>query len=240
VELLVVTLAHTSPGKDAEGLARVRMISDTVRNAPGLMNARFYRSREPDSYYFLLTTWEDEKFWQKAQERYSPRNLLLAADRKLLSAPPEQWLMHYLWGYSRPSAQPDIAAAHVANIRSDQADRIERGWTESLRRQALEPMLAFAFLARGSSEDAMRQNGSPTMSGNRNGSAMALQTYDTVFLNLLSWPGETHRQDFYADQNYKAINTVLKSMGAVRVLALDPFDTPAEGSAGTPSPTIPG
>src|ERR1700724_1173067 len=115
MELLVVTLAHISAGKDAEGLARVRLISDTVRNAPGLMNARFYRSREPDSYYFLLTTWENEEFWQKAQERYSPRNLLLAADRELLTAPPEQWLMHYLWGYSRPSAQPDIAAAHVAN-----------------------------------------------------------------------------------------------------------------------------
>ena len=230
MELLVVTLAHTSPGRDAEGLARVRLISDTVRNAPGLMNARFYRSREPDSYYFLLTTWEDEEFWQKAQERYSPRNLLLGSDKELLTASPEQWLMHYLWGYSRPSAQPDIAAAHVANIRPDQADRIERGWIESLRRQALEPTLAFAFLARGSSEDAMMPYVSPAPNppmpgntGNHKGSASPLRTYGTVFLNLLSWPGETHRQDFYADQNYKAINTVLKSMGAVRILALDPL-----------------
>jgi heme-degrading monooxygenase HmoA len=230
MELLVVTLAHISAGKDAEGLARVRLISDTVRNAPGLMNARFYRSREPDSYYFLLTTWENEEFWQKAQERYSPRNLLLAADRELLTAPPEQWLMHYLWGYSRPSAQPDIAAAHVANIRPEQADRIERGWIESLRRQALEPTLAFAFLARGSSEDVIRPYVSPVPNtplsgnnGNYKGSTSSLQTYGEVFLNLLSWPGETHRQDFYADQNYKAINTVLKSMGVVRVLALDPL-----------------
>jgi hypothetical protein len=230
MELLVVTLAHISAGKDAEGLARVRLISDTVRNAPGLMNARFYRSREPDSYYFLLTTWENEEFWQKAQERYSPRNLLLVADRKLLTAPPEQWLMHYLWGYSRPSAQPDIAAAHVANIRPEQADRIERGWIESLRRQALEPTLAFAFLARGSSADTIRPYISPVPdtplsgnNGNHKGSASSPRTYGEVFLNLLSWPGETHRQDFYADQNYKAINTVLKSMGVVRVLALDPL-----------------
>jgi hypothetical protein len=230
MELLVVTLAHISAGKDTEGLARVRLISDTVRNAPGLMNARFYRSREPDSYYFLLTTWENEEFWQKAQERYSPRNLLLVADRELLTAPPEQWLMHYLWGYSRPSAQPDIAAAHLANIRPDQADRIERGWIESLRRQALEPTLAFAFLARGSSEDTIRPYVSPLpntplsgTNGNHKGSASSPLTYGEVFLNLLSWPGETHRQDFYADQNYKAINTVLKSMGVVRVLALDPL-----------------
>lgn len=223
MELLVVTLAYTSAGKDAEGLARVRQISGTVRNAPGLVNIRFYRSREHDSYYFLLTTWEDEKFWQKAQERYNPRNLLLAADTKLLSTPPEQWLMHYLWGYSRPSAQPEIAAAHIANIRPDQADRIERGWTESLRRQTLEPTLAFAFLARGSSENATKQDSSPIIPGDHNGSTKLLQTYDTVFLNLLSWPGETYRQDFYADQNYKAINTVLKSIDAVRILALDPL-----------------
>lgn len=230
MELLVVTLAHISTGKDAEGLARVRLISDTVRNAPGLMNARFYRSREPDSYYFLLTTWENEEFWQKAQERYSPRNLLLVADRELLTAPPEQWSMHYLWGYSRPSAQPDIAAAHLANIRPEQAERIERGWIESLRRQALEPTLAFAFLARGSSEDTIRPYVSPLphtplsgANGYHKGSASSPRTYGEVFLNLLSWPGETHRQDFYADQNYKAINTVLKSMGVVRVLALDPL-----------------
>ena len=230
MELLVATLAHISAGKDAEGLARIRLISDTVLNAPGLMNARFYRSREPDSYYFLLTTWENEELWQKSQERYSPRNLLLVADRELLTAPPEQWLMHYLWGYSRPSAQPDIAAAHLANIRPEQAERIERGWIESLRRQALEPTLAFAFLARGSSEDTIRPYVSPLpntplsgASGNHKESASSPRTYGEVFLNLLSWPGETHRQDFYADQNYKAINTVLKSMGTVRVLALDPL-----------------
>ncbi|HJT56337.1 MAG TPA: antibiotic biosynthesis monooxygenase [Ktedonobacteraceae bacterium] len=225
MELLVVTLAHTSPGKDAEGLARVRLIADTIRNAPGLMNARFYRSREKDAYYFLLTTWENEEFWQKAQARYSPRNLLQGSDKALLIAPPEQWLMRYLWGYSRPSAQPNIAAAHVATIRSDQADRIERGWVESLRRQAMEPTLAFAFLARGDSEDALPHS-SPktnTLLSGRNGNSDSPAFLQTTFLNILSWPTETHRYDFYADQNYKAINTVLSSMGTVRILALDPL-----------------
>ena len=226
MELLVVTLAHISPGKDAEGLARVRLIADTIRNAPGLMNGRFYRSREKDAYYFLLTTWENEEFWQKAQARYSPRNLLQGSDKTLLIAPPEQWLMRYLWGYSRPSAQPNIAAAHVAAIRSDQADRIERGWVESLRRQAMEPTLAFAFLARGDSEDALSAYASPktnTLISGRNGNNDSPSSLQTTFLNILSWPTETHRYDFYADQNYKAINTVLSSMGTVRILALDPL-----------------
>ncbi len=230
MELLVVTLAHTSPGKDTDALERMRLISETIRNASGLMNARVYRSREPDSYYFLLTSWEDEEFWQKAQARYSPRNLLLGSDRELLSAPPEQWLMHYLWGYSRPSAQPNIAAVHIATIRSDQADRVERGWIESLRRQAMEPMLAFAFLARGKSEDALLPDSSPESGIPQQGvkddhkeAPSSLQTNGNTFLNLLSWPDETHRMDFYADQNYKAINTVLHSIGAVRVLELEPL-----------------
>src|SRR5712691_11195465 len=161
MELLVVTLAHTTTGKDADGLTRVRLISETVRNAPGLVNARFYRSKEPDSYYFLLTTWEEEDFWQKAQERYSPRDLLVGSTGELLTAPPEQWVMHYLWGYSRPSAQPNIAAAHLVHVRPDAIDRVQRTWIEGLRRLAVQPALAFAFLARGRNEDTSLLQPSP-------------------------------------------------------------------------------
>ncbi len=41
MELLAVTLAHITPGRDADGLARIRLISDSVRNAPGLVISRF-------------------------------------------------------------------------------------------------------------------------------------------------------------------------------------------------------
>lgn len=228
MELLVVTLAHTTPGRDVEGLTRVRLISDTIRNAPGFVHARFYRSREPDAYYFLLTTWEDEESWKKAQDRYSPKDLLLGSDSKLLAAPPEQWLMQYLWGYSRPSSQANIAAAHLANVRPDTADRIERGWIEGLRRQAAEPTLAFAFLARGRNEDSTglpvhtAPNATPTnhMDDHK---GTSLHIPGATFLNLLSWPGEMQRQEFYINQNYKAISSLLNSMGVVRVLALDPL-----------------
>ena len=127
MELLVVTLAHITPGRDTDGLAHIRLISDTVRNAPGLVISRFYRSRGHDSYYFMLTTWEDEESWRRAQERYNPKQLLLGSTAELLIDPPEQWLMHYLWGYSRPAAVPILAAAHLATIRADQADRTQRG-----------------------------------------------------------------------------------------------------------------
>jgi len=221
MELLVATLAHTVVGKDADGLARLRHISDAVRNAPGLVNARFYRSREPESYYFMLTTWEDEEFWNKAQDRYNPKNLLIGSTGELLTAPPEQWLMRYLWGYSRPSAQPAIAAAHLVTVRPDQVERVERSWIEGLRQQAAQLALAFAFLARGRNEDTLIPQHTPALN-NKNAIESSANEYSSNFLNLLSWPGETQRKDFYADQNYKVITGLLSSVGVVRLLLLDP------------------
>ncbi len=222
MELLVATLAHVAVGKDDDGPARLRFIAETVRNAPGLVNARFYHSREPESYYFMLATWEDEDTWYKAQDRYSPENLLRGSTGELLTAPPEQWLMHYLWGYSRPSAQPVIAAAHVVTVRQNQADRVERSWIEGLRRQATQPTLAFAFLARDRNEDSVLIH-DPSTLNNKHATTGSANIHSSNFLNLLSWPGETHRKDFYADENYKAISGFLSSMGVVRVLALDPL-----------------
>jgi heme-degrading monooxygenase HmoA len=222
MELLVATLAHMAMGKDEDDTTRLRLISETMQNAPGLINARFYRSREPDSYYFILTTWENEDFWYKAQDRYNPKNLLRGGTAELFTAHPEQWLMQYLWGYSRPSAQPAIASAHIVTVRPEQADRVERSWIEGLRRQVTQPALAFAFLARGRNEDSTFIDDQSTLN-NVKFSKVSANNYSSNFLNLLSWPGETQRKDFYSDQNYKAINGFLSSVGVVRVLALDPM-----------------
>jgi hypothetical protein len=222
MELLVATLAQMAVGKDVDGPARLRFISETMRNAPGIVNVRFYRSREPESYYFMLTTWEDEDFWYKAQDRYSPKNLLIGSADELMTVPPEQWLMRYLWGYSRPSAQPVIAAAHVATVRPDQADRVEQRWIDGLRRQAAQPTLAFAFLARGIYEDSSLTHDASALN-NQHATEGSATLYSANFLNLLSWPGETQRKDFYTDQNYKAISGFLSSVGVVRLLALDPL-----------------
>jgi heme-degrading monooxygenase HmoA len=222
MELLVATLAHMAIDKDGDSTTRLRLISETMNNAPGLVNARFYRSREPESYYFILTTWEDEDFWHKAQDRYNPKNLLRGSTAELLTTNPEQWLMHYLWGYSRPSAQPAIAAAHIVTVRPGQAERVERSWIEGLRKQVTQPSLAFAFLARGRNEDSAFIHDQSTVINIKFAQA-STNNYSSNFLNLLTWPGETQRKDFYADQNYKAITGFLSSVGVVRVLALDPM-----------------
>ena len=221
--LLVVTLAHTAVDKEAEGLARIHWIADTVRNAPGLVTSRFYRSRGQESYYFLLTTWEDEESWQNAQERHNPKQLLLGSAMEILIAPPEQWLMRYLWGYSRPAAEPILAAAHLATIRADQAERTQRGWIESLRRQAVQPALAFAFLARGMHEPtALPLELTATRPVNMPRGDTPYQQ-GSVFLNLLSWASEADREEFYANQNYVAISRFLSSVGIIQILTLDPL-----------------
>jgi len=222
MELLVATLAHIASGSEDDGTTRLRLISENIQNAPGLVNARFYRSREPEVFYFMLTTWEDEEIWYKAREKYNPRDLLRGSTTELLTTQPEQWLMRYIWGYSRPSVQPAIAAAHIVTVRQDQVERVERNWMQGLRRQVKQPALAFAFLAKGSNEDTTFSHNHRAVNNIKFNETSA-NSYSSNFLNLLSWPNETQRKDFYTDQHYKAISGFLSSVGVVRVLALDPM-----------------
>jgi quinol monooxygenase YgiN len=221
MELLVVTLAHILPGRDAEGLASIHLISDTIRNAVGLVSASFYRSRDNESYYFMLTTWEDEDCWLKAQEHYNPKQLFLGSAAELLVDPPKQWLMHYLWGYCRPAAESIMAVAHLGTIRPDQAERTQRGWIENLRRQEVQPTLSFAFLARGFNEDFMPSQAA--LLAKTNGGSDRLYRHGSIFLNLLSWGSQADREDFYADANYKAISRFLSGVGIVQIIELDPL-----------------
>ncbi len=221
MELLVVTLAHILPGRDVEGLASIRLISDTIRNAVGLVSASFYRFRNNESYYFMLTTWEDEDCWLKAQDHYNPKQLLLGSAAELLLDPPEQWLMRYLWGYCRPTAESIMAAAHLGTIRPDQAERAQRGLIECLRRQAVQPTLSFAFLARGFNEDFMPSQAA--IIAKANGGSDRLYSHGSIFLNLLSWGSQADREDFYADAHYQAISRFLSGMGIVQIMELDPL-----------------
>ncbi len=220
MELLVVTLAHIIPVREEDGQARMRLIADTVRNAAGLISARFYRDRGQKAFYFVLTTWEDEESWHRAQERCDPKSLLLSSASDLLLRLPEQWLMHYLWGYSRPAAVPVLAAAHLATLHPDQVERMLRSWIESLRRQAISPLLAFAFLARGVNEDMLAQSAAAELASPGNSNAHAR---GSIFLNFLSWASEVEREEFYMDANYQAISRLLGSVGALQILTLEPL-----------------
>jgi quinol monooxygenase YgiN len=218
-ELLVVTLAYTITGRDADVLTRVRLIADTVRNAPGLVTSRFYRSRGNDAYYLMLTTWNDDESWRRAQERHNPKHLLLGSAVGLLTAPPQQWLMRYLWGYSRPLANPLLAAAHLAHIRKEQASYVQQGWIEGLRQPAVQAPLAFSFLARGIHEEGTASSSAATPASE--GQEEAPYHLGSVLLNLFSWASDNEREQFYADANYQDINRFVSSTGIVRILPLE-------------------
>src|SRR2546429_5022833 len=218
MELLVVTLAHIIAGRDADILARIRQIADTVRNAPGLVTSHMYRGREQDSYYFMLTTWEDAESWQKAQERYDPRQHLLAT-ADLLVSPPEQWLMHYQWGYSRPAKQPIVSAAHITTLRPDQARLAQREWITGLRKQTTKPTLAFAFLAQEIDRDATAPfHTVKTQRPEARAEEKFVYYQGTTLLNFLSWASETEREEFYRDPHYQSVKKLLQSLAVTRIL----------------------
>lgn len=221
MELLVVTLAQVSPAREADALSRMRIISDTVRNAPGLLNARLYSSKQPGISYCMLTTWENAEWWQKAQERHSPYSLIQDSPGGIFHTPPDQWLMQYLWGYSRPRAQPMVAAAHLALVRPEMAERVQQSWLESLGRQAVEPILAFALLARNLAEEPQPASVEGAFASS-NASHSSIQQ-GAIFFNLLSWPDERYREDFYANEHYQNMSGLLSRTGMVHVLTLDPL-----------------
>lgn len=222
MELLVVTLAQVNPAREADALSRMRIISDTIRNAPGLLNARFYSSKQPGISYCMLTTWENSEWWQKAQERYSPYGLVQDSPAGIFQTPPDQWLMQYLWGYSRPRAQPVVAAAQLALVRPEMAERVQQSWLESLSQQAVEPILAFALLARNLDEEPQSVSAEGMSVSVSNPPRSSIQQ-GAIFFNLLSWPDERYREDFYADKPYQDMRGLLNRTGMVHALALEPI-----------------
>lgn len=213
-----MTLAHTSGSRDVDVLARIRLIADAVRNAPGMIESRFYRGRGQEPYYLALTTWDNDESWHRAQERHNPGQLLLDHCAGLLTIPPEQRLMRYLWGYSRSTAIATTAAAHLATLRSAQADAIQQEWLRRLRQQSLQSILSFSFLARGTHESvsSLKTPASATPTESPDAASTG-----GILLNLLSWVSDSDRKEFYAHPDYHAMHKIANSAGKMHVLPLE-------------------
>ena len=72
MELLVATLAHLASGSEDDGTTRLRHIAETIQNAPGLVNARFYRSREPELFFSCSPPGKMKKFGTKPRKDTIP------------------------------------------------------------------------------------------------------------------------------------------------------------------------
>ena len=219
-ELLVVTLVYTLPDRDADALAHIRHIGETMRNATGLVTSYFYRSREQQPSYFLLTTWEDEENWQQARENYNPAVLLLARP-DLLAALPEQWYMYYCWGYSRPARLQTVATTHIATIQSDAFEATHKAWLQELRKQAKQFTFTFGFLAYGVADAQLEYATVNAVTETVNAD---LIKKGNVLLTFISWPSDTDRVAFYRSNAYRAMSAMVEQKSNMsHLLTLDPL-----------------
>ncbi len=217
-ELLVVTLVYTLPDKDTDTLAHIRLISDSMRNATGLVTSQFYHTREPQPSYLLLNTWEDEESWQQARERHNPLDLLLARPH-LLATRPRQWYMHYRWGYSRPARPQLVATTHIATVRADAFETTHMAWLQELRKLAAQFTFTFGFLAYGIADTHIEHTKTNA----------ATETLDTdlikqgnVLLTFMSWASDTERVAFYSSKAYQRMSALLGQQSDTHMLTLDP------------------
>jgi quinol monooxygenase YgiN len=221
MELLVVTLAYIQPGQDANAQATLQQVVDTVRSAIGIITVRVYRGREHGLYYLLMTTWEDEESWHKAQDRYDPRTHLLERPELLLTAP-EQWLMSYQWGYTRPARTSNISTAHIMTIPAGLEATAQQAWIDAFQRQALAPTLAFAFLARGIDRDATAPRRA-IKKGQQQELPKNIYQQGPILLSFLSWASEIEREEFYTSSPYRVLQKKVEAAGISRILPLDPL-----------------
>jgi quinol monooxygenase YgiN len=219
-ELLVVTLAHVLPGKEREARAHIRALAETLQSAVGLTSTRIYRGRDNGIAYLLLTTWEDEESWLKAQERHTPKGLLLSA-QDVFTAVPEQWIMYYIWGYTRPTAPSQLAVVHLITVTPQMIQTLQTGWLSGLRQPDLQALLTFAFLARGINDTPTSTRIATT--SHVGGYREIFKLQSSLLLSFLSWSNEVEREDFYAHAGYQSIKSIAEREGSIHTIPLEPI-----------------
>jgi hypothetical protein len=189
-----------------------------MRRANGLVTSSFYRSREQQPSYFLLSTWEDEESWQQAQERYNPIALLLAHP-DLLATLPEQWYLYYRWGYSRPARLQTVATTHITTVQADTIEATHTAWLQELRKQTTQFTFTFGFLAYGIADTHIEHNAANAVTETLN---VDLIKKGNVLLTFISWPSDTERVAFYRSHAYQKMSAILGQKSNTYMLILDP------------------
>lgn len=220
MEILIGTMAYTTARYEAEVSTSVRLIIDTLQNAPGLVSARFYRGQGPLPYYLFFTTWADEESWQRAQRHYNPGELLLSAASDLLTAPPEQWHMHYIWGYHQPALPSNLAAAHIASVPPDKTKTCQQEWLHALRQQAILSLVGYSFLACGEHTNSSQRKDKAAHFSEAD-EEETIRIHKSVFVNLFSWNSETDKRAFYASSHYQTLDQLIRKLGSMRILQLE-------------------
>lgn len=215
-ELLVTTIAHIQAGRDADILAQMQFIKDTIQRAPGLVAFHTYRSREPRTAYLITSIWESYESWRIENERHDLQMLLLTRP-DLLTKPPEQWYMHYCWGYRRPARPQTLSTMYIAQMPPEVLPAIRQAYLHEIRQQAAQFVFSGGFLAQGRDEFTRQRstNAEPTETS-------PIQQDNTLLINI-SWSSENEQVTFTNGEGYQRLANILGRQSTIQMLTLDPL-----------------
>jgi heme-degrading monooxygenase HmoA len=168
VETLHALLLRPYPGHNEEVLRQLGFIAERLPPIPGLLAARFFRSREEDQTYLAITTWEgaQDAAEAEAEGRVGDEDASNASEveyARRLTIPglgnveTEEWFLQYSWGFSRAEAETRHALVLIAtSVVGPQSPQVRQGWRSGLHALAAEAPLGHMFLAVSIPQEARR------------------------------------------------------------------------------------
>jgi hypothetical protein len=159
LETLHALLIHPYPGQIDEAPRELGWFIERLPTLPELLVARFFRSQGEAHTYLILTTWDPEAGRKtrgedllENDESTLPLHTLDQAYPLALPGPAigetEEWVLRYVWGYSRSGLEARHALVLVVSRITGQEHQMRQRWVAGLRALAAEGYLGQIFLAR--------------------------------------------------------------------------------------------
>ncbi len=165
METLHALLIHPYPGQADKAPQELGWFIERLPALPELLVARFFRSQGEAHTYLILTTWDPEAGGKIGGDDAveSPGSALAVPKPNQayqLSLPTpiegetEEWLLHYIWGYSRSGLEARHAIVLFVSRIVGQEPQMRQRWIAGLRALAAETPLGQIFVARSIPQSA--------------------------------------------------------------------------------------
>lgn len=215
METLHTVVIRPYPGQHDEIHRQLGLLLERLPSLPELFAARFFRNRGETHTYLVLTTWnplakdlavaetppQQDKQQPPEQKTERVSRLTLPAG---IAGEIEEWLLHYLWGYSRSGLEAREATVLFVSSPVEPEPIFIQRWIAGLRALAAETPLGQMFLAKSLSQTA--GEGTPPL-----------------FLCYLGCPSEGELRLTCTHPFYEGIVNWLSRFAQVRVLEVAPL-----------------
>ncbi len=158
METLHALLIHPYPGQMHETPRELGRFIERLPALPELLVARFFRSQGDAHTYLILTTWDFEaertmddvtvEHPESAQGVQRTDQLARLSLPGSIAGETEEWLLRYIWGYSRSGIDTRHALVLVVGRSAGQEHAMRQRWIAGLRALAAEAPVGQIFLAR--------------------------------------------------------------------------------------------